>query len=393
MLSADLCCFDEEDRSNAKVIEQYESRLQYSTYKGQWHFSNPSMPNMGVHKYWLKSDQKHWFIRCRSCGHEQFMDWDKNVDREQEEYVCQRCHAILTTEDRRIGRWVKKWQGKDVSGYWINQMMAPWISCKELMRAEEKGKQYFYNFCLGLPYAGSDILVDRDLVLRNITTQTSSKTDVCIGVDVGITKHVVAGTPYGVFAVFKTDDWEDIERFFLKYDAVMVIDALPDLTIPREWIKKYRGKVFINYFRKDTRRAVPLDFGKDKEYGVVLSDRTRLIQQAIDELVKGNIKFHLKSEDLGEFISHWETMYRVQEEDNLHNPVIRWESSNNVDHFVFAFCYYLIAAGRALGAEGAIYSNERRFHGRESYFVENNTMPAVSIQDFVGEPERKWPYV
>jgi len=88
-------------------------------------------------------------------------------------------------------------------------------------------------------------------------------------------------------------------------------------------------------------------------------------------------------------------MYRVQEEDNIGNPVVRWESANGVDHFVHATGYYLVAVGRRLQGEGAtLRDNFRAFHGRESYFVdESNKIPALSIKEIVGEEKRDWRYL
>lgn len=395
MFSSDLNVYDEEDRSDSKVIDQYESRLQFSTYKGQWHFSNPSYPNVGSHKFWLLSDQKHWFVKCSHCHREQYLDWESNVDLERGIYICQYCHNELTDEDRRVGRWIKKWQDKDISGYWINQMMACWLSAKDLIKAyHEKPKDYFYNFVLGMPYIGSDIVVDADLILRNTTEEVSTKQDFCIGVDSGLTKHVVAGTPFGITHVFTEKDWDPIVNFFKAHDGVMVIDALPDLTVPRQLVKTFKGRVFINYFKEDTRRLGPIEFKKDKEYGIVMSDRTRLIQMAVDELAGGNLKFHLRPEELGEYIEHWKSMYRKEDEDRIHNPVIRWESSTNVDHFVFATVYFLIASARRLQGEGAtIKDNFRRLRGKESYFVSSsNTIPAINFKEIIGEEKRDWRY-
>ena len=64
-VSSDLNIHDEEDRSKQEVIQQYSSRLQHSKYKYEWHFSNPSVEGNGVSRYWAKSDQKHWFIKCK----------------------------------------------------------------------------------------------------------------------------------------------------------------------------------------------------------------------------------------------------------------------------------------------------------------------------------------
>ena len=388
-LTSDLNIHDESNRSSLAIMSQYESRLDYSEYKGIWMFSNPTYPNVGVSEWWNRSDQKHWFIKCNHCNYQQYMDWELNVDYELEQYVCQKCHKVLTDENRRVGQWVRKWENKDISGYWINQMMAPWKSAKDLIKLEdEKSKQYFYNFALGLPYAGSDVVVDRDLILKNITTKESSKTNVCIGVDVGLVKHVVIGTPYGVFKIFTTPDWKVIEQEFLKYDATMVIDALPDLTIPRELVQKYRGKVFINYYKEGTIAKKESQFKKDDKYGVVFTDRTRMIELAVDGLAKGITKFHLKSEELNEFIKHWESMYRYTDSDRQGNPVVRWESANNVDHFVHSYLYYLIAIEKASSTGGAIFQDSVQTHGTEAYNPQ-----APSITEFMGKPDKDWRYI
>lgn len=388
-LTSDLNIHDEANRSSLAIMNQYESRLDYSEYKGIWMFSNPTFPNIGVSEWYNRSDQKHWFITCDHCKHKQYLDWAKNVDYKLEQYICQKCEKVITDENRRVGQWVKKWQGKDISGYWINQMMAPWKSCKDLIELEKtKSKQYFYNFALGMPYAGSDVVVDRDLILKNITTRESSKDNVCIGVDVGLIKHVVIGTPYGVFKVFTTTNWDDIEREFLKYDATMVIDALPDLTVPRQLVKKYRGKVFINYYKEDTIGKSETKFKKDENYGVVFTDRTRIIELAIDKLITGDTRFHLTPDDLGEFITHWQSMYRYTDTDRQGNPVVRWESANNVDHFVHSFLYYLIAVEKAKSGEGAVFLDENsKIHGQASYNPQ-----APSIEEFIGKPKIDWRY-
>jgi hypothetical protein len=393
MFSSDLNVYDEEDRSDSKVIDQYESRLQFSDYKGQWHFSNPSFPNIGSHKFWLLSDQKHWFIKCPHCHYEQYLDWDKNVDLERECYVCQRCHNELDSEARRVGRWVKKWGNKDISGYWINQMMACWLPARDLIRAyHEKPRDYFYNFVLGLPYIGSDIVVDADLILRNTSTDEPSKKDVCIGVDVGLEKHVVVGNPAGIFKVFKAKNWEDIEREFLKYDAVMVIDAMPDLTEPRRLMQKYKGKVFLNSFKEGMPGNEIIKFKKDKDYGLVVSDRTRVIQKFIDELAGHNVQFHARPDELGEYIEHWKSMYRVQDEDRIHNPVIRWESSTNVDHYVFASVYWLIATAKRLQGAGVAIPDNFRKDVQKSYYAEVGPK-APTDEELIGEDTKDWRYV
>lgn len=395
MFSSDLNIYDEEDRSNPDIIDQYASRLDYSKYKGQWHFSNPSFPKAGTHKYWIQSDQKHWFITCEHCSHKQYMSWPDNVDYDRKVYVCKKCGGELSDETRRVGEWVKKWQDREISGYWINQMMTPWKSAKELIELEEnKSKDYFYNFVLGLPYKGSDVVVDKDLILRNTITRPSSMENVCIGVDVGLTKHVVVGTPYGISNIFTTKSWDTIENLRNKYDATMVIDALPDLTRPRELVEEYRGKVFINYYKEGMKASKPIEFKKNDKYGVVESDRTRMIELAISKLSKGEIAFHMRPEELEEFIDHWEKMYRVEEETRMGNPKVRWESADDDDHWVHAQVYYLIAAEKASIGKGAtIREQTKGKYGRPSFEVKDGKIGAISREEFEGKPDRDWRYI
>src|SRR3990167_8653482 len=113
MFSSDLNIHDEADRSSQEILEQYESRLEASDYKGKWYFSNPTSPNTLSQQLYEKSDQKHWFVKCSHCNHWQYLDYWKNV--KDYKFVCEKCGREITDEIRRNGRWVKKYQNRDVS--------------------------------------------------------------------------------------------------------------------------------------------------------------------------------------------------------------------------------------------------------------------------------------
>ena len=157
MVTSDWNVHDEEDRSDQQVIQQYHSRLQHSKYAWEHHFSNPSVEGNGVSRYWAESDQKHWFIHCPKCNREQFLMWPDSVDPERKCYQCKFCHAELSDNDRRIGRWAKKKSETqaEFSGYWVSLLMAPWIPAAEILNLfNTKSKVYFCNFVLVLPYFG-----------------------------------------------------------------------------------------------------------------------------------------------------------------------------------------------------------------------------------------------
>ena len=390
MLSSDLNAYDEVDRSDMETIDIYSSRLKYSEFQGEWFFSNPSAPSVGVGARFTKSSQNHWFIKP-SCNHWQYLDWEKNVDRKEMRYVCEKCRKPITDEERKNGRWIAKYPSREFTGYWINQMMASWVKCKDLIKEEEeKDKAYFYNFVLGKPYMGTDIVIDASLILTNVSKRLNDKTKAIMGVDQGLKKHYVVGNAQGIFEVGSTKEWKDVENIRNKYDAIAVMDALPDLTVPRQLREKYPHKVYLCYYHRDKDRAIEVKWGKDKDWGYVWADRNRTLQTVIDYLSGRKIEFNMDGRDLDEYISHWKNMYKLVVEDSIGVPKFIWES-NGADHMVHATNYYLIGLKRFSEQHGAVLKDKSQyFHGTPSFEIKNDTMPGKPIFE---KPERDWRYV
>ena len=356
MLSSDLNVHDECDRSDEEIMIQYESRLANSEYGGRWYFSNPTHPNTLSQKIYAKSDQKHWFIKCEHCNHWQYLDFWKNI--KNGKYVCQKCQRELSDETRRNGQWVKRFK-KDISGYWISHLMCPWIPASKIEEEfNNKSKQYFYNFILGLPYIGSDVVVNKDIILRNVDlTKPNFQERNVMGVDQGLKKHYVIGNQQGIFKIGCVEDWADIEKLIKIYDiGCAVFDALPDLTEPRKLRNKYPGKVWLNYYKKEVKKA---DFIKweDKTH-TVYSDRTKIIQQNIDDLIEKRTRFQIEPSGLTDYIRHWESVYKITEEDNMGIERDFWETSGTEDHYVHATNYWRIALERFTQGGGGIKSWE-----------------------------------
>jgi len=350
-LTSDLNIADECDRSDQVILGQYESRLAASEYQGRWYFSNPSHPHTLSQKVYEQSDQKHWFIKCKN-GHWQYLDFFKNI--QGDNFVCQKCQAIITDSERENGQWVQKHK-REISGYWISHLMCPWISAKQIQEQyETKDRQYFYNFVLGLPYVGSDQTVNKDTILRCVDTSGTPnflKGNV-LGADSGLKKHWVLGNHQGIFRVGVADSWEEIEDIIKTYDVeTAVFDALPDLTEPRKLTQKYPGIVWLNYYKKEVKKA---DFIKwDQKTRTVYSDRTKIFQQVIDDFINRKIRFQMPIEELGEYVKQWETVYKTQEEDNLGIKRDVWQTAGD-DHFAHATNYFRIALERSLDTGGMV---------------------------------------
>jgi len=351
MLTSDLNVHDESDRSDQMIIEQYESRLEHSEYKGRWFFSNPSIPNVGAHKKWLLSDQKHWFIKCEKCNQQQYLTFKDNVDIEREIFMCKKCHKELTREDRRCGQWVRKWNDKNVSGYWISQLMAPWKTAEQICKQyREKTPQFFNNFVLGQPYLSSQEKVGKEIILANCIEkwpEDVKKDQVVLGVDQGLKKHYVIGNIDGeIFKYGVTEDWKDIETMLRQYNAIAVIDAMPDLTIPRKLMRKYLGRVFLCVYKRDKAQKKLYKFGTNEKFGFVYADRNAVIQKTIDDLVDNKIKYTIDPKEMGPYIDQWKTLYRTVEEDSMNIPRQVWNTTTGEDHYAHATVYYNIGRER-----------------------------------------------
>lgn len=367
-LTADVLMQDEYDRSNMEILDMYKSRLGISDYKGIWRFSNPSAPRIGVHKYWLQSDMKHWFIKCRSCGTKQFLGWfdaveeteyAAKIDLDKKIFVCRKCGKLLPEDSRSDGEWVAKKKDRDVSGYWVSQIMAPWIKYQEIFDSFENDESTtFYNFTLGLPTKGERFQITKDLILNKVDFSIGNKFEGnAIGIDVGKILHYVVGNKQGIFEVGTTNDWEYVKFLLNKYKAIAVIDSEPDITMPRKIQEEFKGRVYLaNYHRSRTSKEW-LKWGTGKEFGVVSAHRSRAIGYMVDYLRNKAIFIapvemvyrYAVYEKGDDYVSHLESFYQTKELDRQTGEYYyKWDSGDK-DHYGHATIYFLLALMRGGG--------------------------------------------
>ena len=217
MLSSDRNIHDELDKSKPEVIRDYLSRLGFSKIRSQHYFSTPTIPDVGVDKLFADSDQKHWRFDCPHCDHRQHMDWEENVDREREIYICSACRKELTPlYIAQHGSWEAKYPNRKVSGYWITQMICPWRSAADLLKEERdaEDEQYFYNFVLGLPYLSAEQRIPQSLFLKNITKKKVAESEWNVmGADTGLTNHIIIGNEQGIFWIGTLEDQPNRTRW------------------------------------------------------------------------------------------------------------------------------------------------------------------------------------
>lgn len=364
-ITGDILVIDEYDRMpDMKVVNTFDSRLQASSNPKRRRFSNPSAVGFGVDGLFNDSDQMHWMVRCSHCGHTIYMDFTKQqeligekvvfshyVDQERQIFACGQCDGEISDNDRRNGFWKAKYPERKRRGYWISQMMAPWVSARRILeQKEESSIEFFYNFVLGKAYTPSDLIVNRATILKACSPSTIRKTEVVLGSDTNIPMTWVLATPDGIFDHGRTESWDDLERLKLMYNAVWVMDPNPYPTVPKQMVDKYRGSAFICYFKQDTKNLGIIQYGTGVNASVVYADRTKLLDLLAQEKADGKMLYREPAHKLEDVIADWENIYRTTEEKEDGRVKSVWvKKEGKTSDYPFAEAYVRIGLSRVMG--------------------------------------------
>lgn len=345
-IPADLYISDEIDRSDQKVVELFSSRLQHSKFGYEWRFSNPSVPENGVDKWWQESDQKEWFVTCTACGIDQILTMESIRG---DIFACIKCGVEL---NRRKGRWIARYKDRDISGYHISSLMAPNLSASWVLQQQrDKSEQQFTNMILGEPYVGSGNYLPRHVLFGNLTPKDNPQdAPPIIGVDTGKYTHFVVGNKYGIFRAEECTGYDPIEAI-LKADsrAIAIIDQGGDITAPRALQERYPGQVYLCAFVQSQDVAPRWK----EDIGMVNTDRNKAIQLVVDEFGEKRIPLFGKKEEWAEYADHWGHLYRELEEDERGKRKYIWKR-NGADHLALATVYWRMGMDRVMGGEGEL---------------------------------------
>lgn len=388
MQTADILIKDEFDRSNQAALNQLKSRITASQYGAEWEFSNPSFPSFGVDYTFQLSDQKHYIYWCQNCNHPSYITYEPesfdggnthHVCKERSEYVCGGCGEVL---DRREAKkkWVKKYTDglHDISGYWISQMMAPWISAAKLIREEHLTlPDVWANFFMGRPYQSGSNTLDPSNIIKNIqyddtgyipkVTPGQFRT---LGVDQGGTDdhpklYCVRGTEEGIDHIIRISSWEALHNYMRESNISMcVIDNAPKPEKAIELANAFQGKVWRCVFDyNDERKTV---YSTDYRTRILNAHRTRIFDRVVDGYLTGERKVYIDGmepslSDLSpgseSLCRHWKAQRKVggageKPEDRSKNKDLKLDRQGNVrpvwvndgaDHFSLADVYNQLA--------------------------------------------------
>lgn len=376
-VSADSLVIDEYDRMpDMNIVTMFDSRLQAAAEPRRRRFSNPSAMGFGVDSLFKDSCGYHWFVTCSHCNHEWYMEYEKGdehehfVDKQLQQYSCGKCSKPLTNEDRRNGRWVAKFSKIERHGYWISQMMAPWVSAKRIMEQEEEMDTATFNsFVLGKAYTQSDLLINREAILNDLKPSTPILKNVVMGSDIGKPHWYWLATPAGLFKCGRAKDWDELEYLFNFYNCdAWVMDSMPEFTQVQHMLTKYPGRAFACQFVKDRAAVGAIRWQEADKRGFVYADRTKVIDRVVTDISSKNLPIYLKPSEVEEFITHASNMYRTIETDTKGLIKIDWQTKEGrPDHLLFALVYCRIALERAFSAvNSGVVETQSRQHGKLS---------------------------
>lgn len=373
-VDADVAFFDEIDRMPPKVKVAFEESLQGSHYGWIREISTPTVPNYGIDENWKKSKQWYWFIKCSHCGTKQTLEWIPNDDfagrvsvAEKggiQVYVCRHCEKELPESDRWTGEWVAKYPRRDKSFYQFTQMMAPWITAQRLYEKQEDYpfKQLFYNYCLGIPYLGDNILVtEQHIFAAQSHVSRADWSGVCaLGIDWGDKSWIVVltklpGDKIGLVHLERILSSE-IEHIIPQVTAVarkykikiMVNDAGYGKDRNSILLKLFPEKVFSCFYPTSEKGSKIFEAQWQDEQHKVSIDRTTSIKLSLGMFKAKQVVIprEIDHELLRIFVNHLTNLVSVKDYDEKTGEIIEWIASTGQDHFGHAWNYACTAMSK-----------------------------------------------
>ncbi len=120
---------------------------------------------------WLQSDQRHYFVPCPHCDHEQHLEWEQvkwSKDELENDlaktayYECKSCKGEIYEHHKlkmlRRGKWIATATSDGIAGFHLNELYSPWKTIVEVVEEYLEAKddielfKVWVNTSLGLPF-------------------------------------------------------------------------------------------------------------------------------------------------------------------------------------------------------------------------------------------------
>ena len=357
-VDADCVILDERDRFEEKNVPYIDKRMLASKLKWRREVSTPTIPGMGIHKAYLKSDRRIWQIKCRRCGEWQELDFFKNINFKRKKVICAKCKRKIYRLDS--GRWVITNPDGKVHGYKINGMYNPAVTIPELVDKYREAKisgfaalQQFFNQDIGMPYEvkGQSIQISElDSCKKDYMFPLQAE-HCYAGIDIGVEIHhgvvlqrkqegkneimklVWAGTVSKFFG-----PQNSIEAILDRYKVVVaVIDKKPETAKVKEMMDRFPGKVYATDY-PTMKFSVKKYFLWDDIKRELRLDRTISLDYLIGDIQNQRLELPKNIELVKGFYKQLRASARITEK----NKQVKW-IEKGADHYLHALNFARMA--------------------------------------------------
>ena len=278
-----------------------------------------------LERYWTRSTQNEWIIKCQHCGKYNYID-EKNIG--PEFLICRFCEKDIHYTD---GQWITMNHEGSLQGYRMPQIVLNWINNRKYPEVWKVNvidtmnggytSQQFFNDVLALPYANAknpilpeDIMAacqDYDMITRPQDGHPwlTGTYQIIAGIDwgKGDTAH---GTSYSILCIgvlvsgiFKTvylkrytgrdsDPLLQIDDMLLKINQfkcnLVIADTGDGRTSNAMLVAKLGARRFAEIYEHG---AMHQKIKWDKEQGIYVINRTRMMTDRVMEIKAKKCQF------------------------------------------------------------------------------------------------------
>lgn len=381
-----LLVFDELDEMVQDNISLALERMSGQLEKQALALSTPTIDNFGINQYYRKSTENHFFFRCPHCSKLTELIFpeclvitsdDPDSTEIRDTYLkCKECDGRLE-HDSKIdwlseAQWVRGHTDRIVEGYHINQLYSMTVKPYEIavlyLRAQSNptDEQEFYNSKLGITHIVEGArITDKDIEKctgTHLKMSTGTGGIVVMGIDVGkwlhyeidqvfidkevSTSDINLATTTRLVTEGKVQNFEELDLLISQYGvSFAVIDANPERRKALEFAQRFWGHVKLCFYGTGiSSKAIHVHAEEEHTMSV---DRTSWIDLAMSRFRREKI---ILPRDLStEYKNHLKAPVRIYTKDVAGNPIGKYVTGNEEDHFAHSRTYAELAIQLAVG--------------------------------------------
>lgn len=380
-LSIDIMAVDEVDLTDQEVLGLYDSRLQNSDIAIRHDFSTPTFADYGIDAAFQFTDQREYMCKCSACNHWQIPDWDHKwvkipglsndfdlseltehlidgIDITQAKIVCEKCGTPLdlASKDRE---WVPQMPSRSVHGkgyqvrpFSTSRLGVQYIVTSLLRYRKRDFIRGFYNTVLGKTYQDDKSRLQESDIVAAFSNPEPKKVDkttpIFVGIDVGLTCHVVIGTSSGIdrceiieiLTVPSAQLVEWCSNLCENYNVVRgCIDRYPYTPTSHEILQLSEYKIFPMGYNYSPNNLTDKRREDHPEDGYFECNRTWSLDTVAKLIRLRRLPINGYKDNKDDYKEHLQNMVRAEEPEKQAD----WKKLSKEDHFFHATNYFILA--------------------------------------------------